>query len=152
MAGFGFIGRDPQLFADILGVLTRHGLIFYFLLYFVGGYLMYATLFTTIGAFCETPRDAQTLLGPLMILLTIPIVFMGQAVTHPDAPAAVSALLDSAVHAVPDGRARRQRAASVAGRRHRGDDVRPPPPWSSGSPAAPSAPARSPAGASTSAC
>jgi ABC-2 type transport system permease protein len=89
VAGFGFIGRDPQLFADILGVLTRHGLIFYFLLYFVGGYLMYATLFTTIGAFCETPRDAQTLLGPLMILLTIPIVFMGQAVTHPDAPALV---------------------------------------------------------------
>ncbi len=89
VAGFGFIGRDPQLFADIVGVLTRHGLIFYFLLYFVGGYLMYATLFTTIGAFCETPRDAQTLLGPLMILLTIPIVFMGQAVTHPDAPALV---------------------------------------------------------------
>jgi ABC-2 type transport system permease protein len=89
VAGFGFVGRDPQLFADILGVLTRHGLIFYFALYFVGGYLMYATLLTTIGAFCETPRDAQTLLGPLMILLTIPIVFMGQAVTHPDAPALV---------------------------------------------------------------
>ncbi len=89
VAGFAFIGRDPRLFADILGVLTHHGLIFYFALYFVGGYLMYATLFTTIGAFCETPRDAQTLLGPLMILLTIPIVFMGQAVTHPDAPALV---------------------------------------------------------------
>src|ERR1700722_1813678 len=90
VAGFAFIGRDPRLFADILGVLTHHGLIFYFALYFVGGYLMYATLFTTIGAFCETPRDAQSLLGPLMILLTIPIVFMGQAVTHPDAPALVA--------------------------------------------------------------
>ena len=90
VAGFGFFGRDPQLLADILGVLTRHGLIFYFALYFVGGYLMYATLFTTIGAFCETPRDAQTLLGPLMILLTVPIVFMGQAVTHPDAPTLIA--------------------------------------------------------------
>ena len=90
VAGFAFVGRDPQLFADILSVLTHHGLVFYFALYFVGGYLMYATLFTTIGAFCETPRDAQTLLGPLMILLTIPIVFMGQAVTHPDAPALIA--------------------------------------------------------------
>lgn len=89
VAGFAFVGRNPQLFADILGVLTHHGLILYFALYFIGGYLMYATLFTTIGAFCETPRDAQTLLGPLMILLTVPIVFMGQAVTHPDAPALV---------------------------------------------------------------
>ena len=47
---------------------------------------MYAALFTTIGAFCETPREAQTLLGPLMMILTIPLVFMGQAVTRPDAP------------------------------------------------------------------
>ena len=86
VAGFGFFSRDPQLLADIVGVLAHHGLIFYFALYFVGGYLMYATLFTTIGAFCETPRDAQTLLGPLMIMLTVPIVFMGQSVTHPDAP------------------------------------------------------------------
>ena len=86
VAGFGFFSRDPQLLVDILGVLTHHGLIFYFALYFVGGYLMYATLFTTIGAFCETPRDAQTLLGPLMIMLTVPIVFMGQSITHPDAP------------------------------------------------------------------
>jgi ABC-2 type transport system permease protein len=87
VAGFGFFGRDPKLLFDIAGVLMHHGLIFYFLLYFFGGYLMYATLFTTIGAFCETPRDAQTLLGPLMILLTIPVVFMGQSVTHPDMPA-----------------------------------------------------------------
>jgi len=86
VAGFGFFGRDPHMLGEIAGVLLHKGLIFYFALYFVGGYLMYATLFTTIGAFCETPRDAQTLLGPLMILLTVPIVFMGQAVTHPDAP------------------------------------------------------------------
>jgi ABC-2 type transport system permease protein len=86
VAGFGFFGRDPRMLGEIGGVLMHNGLIFYFLIYFLGGYLMYATLFTTIGAFCETPRDAQTLLGPLMILLTVPIVFMGQAVTHPDAP------------------------------------------------------------------
>jgi ABC-2 type transport system permease protein len=86
VAGFGFFGRDPRMLGEIASVLMHNGLIFYFALYFVGGYLMYATLFTTIGAFCETPRDAQTLLGPLMILLTVPIVFMGQAVTHPDAP------------------------------------------------------------------
>jgi len=86
VAGFGFFGRDPSMLGAIASVLLHNGLIFYFLIYFLGGYLMYATLFTTIGAFCETPRDAQTLLGPLMILLTVPIVFMGQAVTHPDAP------------------------------------------------------------------
>ncbi len=86
VAGATFGARNPQLLADIAGLMVGRGLALYFLLYFAGGYLMYATLFATIGAFCETPREAQTLLGPLMILLTVPMIFMGQAVTRPDAP------------------------------------------------------------------
>jgi ABC-2 type transport system permease protein len=86
LAGTALAMRNPALAGEIAGVLLQHGLIFYFLLYFIGGYLTYATLFTTIGAFCETTREAQTLLGPLMILLTIPMIFMGQAIARPDAP------------------------------------------------------------------
>jgi ABC-2 type transport system permease protein len=86
VASVTFGSQNPQLLSDIFGLMVGRGLILYFLLYFVLGYLMYAALFTTIGAFCETPREAQTLLGPLMILLTIPMIFMGQAVTRPDAP------------------------------------------------------------------
>ena len=81
-----FGSQHPEIIAAVAALLIGKGLAIYFLIYFVGGYLMYAALFTTIGAFCETPREAQTLLGPLMILLTIPLVFMGQAVTRPDAP------------------------------------------------------------------
>ena len=77
---------NPGLVGQIVDVFVGRGLFLYFALYFVGGYLMYATLFATIGAFCETTREAQTLLGPLMILLTIPMVFMGQAIARPDAP------------------------------------------------------------------
>ena len=86
LAGLGVSAFNPQLIGQIGGVLLQPWLLVYFALYFVGGYLMYATLFTTIGAFCETTREAQTLLGPLMILLTIPLVFMGQAIARPDAP------------------------------------------------------------------
>jgi ABC-2 type transport system permease protein len=77
---------QPHVFGVLLSVLLSKGLLFYFALYFVGGYLMYATLFTMVGAFCETTREAQTLLGPLMILLSVPMVFMSQAMVHPDAP------------------------------------------------------------------
>ena len=55
------------------------GLLIYFLLYMVGGYLMYAVLFAAIGAFCETPRDAQTLMGPIMMVLIIPMMTMSMA-------------------------------------------------------------------------
>ncbi|HYG26102.1 MAG TPA: ABC transporter permease, partial [Caulobacteraceae bacterium] len=77
---------DPEIAADVGAVLVGKGLIFYFALYLVGGYLMYASLFIAIGAFCETTREAQTLLGPVMIVLTIPLVFMSQAIRRPDAP------------------------------------------------------------------
>jgi ABC-2 type transport system permease protein len=66
--------------------MLTHGLLFYFAFYFLAGYLMYATLFITVGAFCETTREAQTLLGPIMILLSVPLVFLSQALTHPDSP------------------------------------------------------------------
>jgi ABC-2 type transport system permease protein len=78
--------RSPEMLGEVVGILLSRGLLAYFALYFVGGYLMYATLFTTIGAYCETPREAQTLLGPLMILLTIPFIFMVQAAVRPDTP------------------------------------------------------------------
>ncbi|MGH6957223.1 MAG: ABC transporter permease [Caulobacteraceae bacterium] len=85
--GLGAFGwRDPAMVGQIAALFFGRGLALYFLVYFVGGYLMYAALFTTIGAFCETPREAQTLLGPLMLLLTIPLIFMGQAIGAPDAP------------------------------------------------------------------
>ena len=77
---------QPAIAADVLAVLLSHGMIAYLALYFVGGYLMFATLYVTVGAFCETTREAQTLLGPMMILLSLPMIFMSQAITHPDSP------------------------------------------------------------------
>lgn len=78
---------QPAIAADIAAVLLGKGLIVYFAFYLVTGYLMYAAIFTAVGAFCETSREAQTLLGPVMALLSIPMVFMSQAIRRPDAPA-----------------------------------------------------------------
>jgi ABC-2 type transport system permease protein len=80
-------GSNPRLFHEILAVLIAHGLIGVFLVYLVGGYLIYASLFVAIGAHCETNREAQTLLAPMMMLTTIPLVVMSQAIIHPDSPA-----------------------------------------------------------------
>jgi ABC-2 type transport system permease protein len=76
----------PQMAGDIGAVLLGRGLIVYFAAYLVFGYIMYACLFAAIGAHCETSREAQTLLAPIMMILAIPVIFMGQAITRPDAP------------------------------------------------------------------
>jgi len=80
------INFAPGLAGDLVAVLLGKGLVFYFGAYLVGGYLMYAALFAGIGAFCESQRDAQTLLGPIMMVMTVPVIFMGQAIRSPDAP------------------------------------------------------------------
>lgn len=85
--GLTLLNRQaPGMVGELLAAVTAHGLIGWFLLYFVVGYLMYASLFAAIGSFCETSREAQTLLGPVMILLTVPMIFMSVAIRRPDAP------------------------------------------------------------------
>lgn len=84
---FGLTSTAPELAAGVTSLLLKNGLIFYFIFYLAAGYLMYAAIFTAIGAFCETTREAQTLLGPIMIVLTIPVLFLSQALRRPDTPA-----------------------------------------------------------------
>lgn len=76
----------PGLSEDLIAILATKGLAYYFGFYLIGGYLIYACVFTAIGAFCETTREAQTLVGPMMLILSIPMVFMSQSITHPDMP------------------------------------------------------------------
>lgn len=75
----------PDIAKDVWAVMLHNGLIFYLILFLIGGYLMYAVLFAAIGAFCETPRDAQTLMGPVMMALVVPLLFMQMALRSPDA-------------------------------------------------------------------
>jgi ABC-2 type transport system permease protein len=96
IGGWGAVGLlalarlSPNLLGEAISALLAHGLIFWFMLFFVGGYLMYASIFAAIGAFCETAREAQTLLGPMMLILTIPVLFLSLALQHPDAPIIVA--------------------------------------------------------------
>jgi ABC-2 type transport system permease protein len=96
IAGWGAMGllalqrAAPGMVAEVGAALMTHGLVIWFAFFFVLGYLMYASVFAAIGAFCETVREAQTLLGPIMILISIPIMFLTLALEHPDAPLIVA--------------------------------------------------------------
>ncbi len=80
------IGFLPQYAGMVGDVLVNGGMLGWFVAFMVGGYMMYAVLFAAIGAFCETPRDAQTLMGPIMMVLVIPMITMQMALRTPEAP------------------------------------------------------------------
>ncbi len=80
---------SPHLVGAIAEALMGRGLIVWFALFFACGYLMYASMFAAIGAFCETTREAQTLLGPLMLVMSVPMLFLSVAQERPNAPVIV---------------------------------------------------------------
>ncbi|CAN5319831.1 ABC transporter permease [soil metagenome] len=86
IGAFGLISTAPAQAAQVAEILWSGGLLAWFTAFMVGGYLMYAVLFAAMGSFCETPRDAQTLMGPIMMVLVVPMITMQMALTSPDAP------------------------------------------------------------------
>jgi ABC-2 type transport system permease protein len=84
LGAFTLFTAAPGMASDLLSTLASRGFLFYFAAYAVLGYVMYAATFAAIGAFCESPRDAQTLLTPIMLLLFVPVFFMTLAIENPD--------------------------------------------------------------------
>ena len=71
-------------FSDALAGLLRGGLWLWLIGSCGGVYRLSAVLFAALGSFCETPRDAQTLIGPVMMALIVPIFVMQLAIRDPD--------------------------------------------------------------------
>ena len=73
-----------------IGSLPIGLIIFCFLFYFVGGYLMYASLFAAIGSvISEDQQEAQQLVFPVMMPIIFAFVIMTKAVTNPSSGLAI---------------------------------------------------------------
>jgi ABC-2 type transport system permease protein len=64
-------------------------LLFSFIFYFLGGYLMYASLFAAIGSVSEDQQDAQQLIFPVMMPIILGFVIMTRAIQEPNGNLAV---------------------------------------------------------------
>jgi len=66
---------------------------FYFLLFFIGGYLMYASLFAAIGAMVNSQEDTQQYMMPISILFLFAFYAGFFSAQNPDGPLAFWASL-----------------------------------------------------------
>ncbi|MBN1339602.1 MAG: ABC transporter permease [Bacteroidales bacterium] len=64
-------------------------IIFSFLFFFIGGYLVYAALFAAIGSAVDNETDTQQFMMPVTIPLILSIVISQFIINNPDGPAAV---------------------------------------------------------------
>ena len=56
----------------------------WFILYFLGGYLVYAGLFAAVGILVESPQDAQSLMIPVILPIILSILFMAPVIESPN--------------------------------------------------------------------
>jgi ABC-2 type transport system permease protein len=64
-------------------------LVVWFILFFLGGFLLYAALFAAVGSAVEQQQDAQSLLIPVMFPLILPILFLIFIIESPNTTASI---------------------------------------------------------------
>ena len=94
MTGLG-AGLNPDSFSEIqMGIGALMGinfgeLLLMFLLYFVGGYLLYASLFAAVGAAISSEEDSNQFITPVMLLLMFAFYAGFGSMRNPDGPLAL---------------------------------------------------------------
>ena len=79
--------EDIEMIASVLAGIKSINMplvIFSFLFYFIGGYLLYATLFAAAGSAANDETDVQTLTFPVTIPVIISFFIMMAAIRNPD--------------------------------------------------------------------
>lgn len=79
------LAARPELtqLAEMSDVIPGVGYALLFLVFFLGGYFMYAGLYAAVGAMCNTDEEAQQAQFPVVLLLVVPVIFVGQVIQEP---------------------------------------------------------------------
>ena len=72
----------------ILNTVNWSEITIYFILYFIGGYLLYGSFFAAIGAAVDTPEDTQQFVMPVTGLLIFALYAGVYSMENPDGPLA----------------------------------------------------------------
>lgn len=76
--------KENSLFQGAVTSLSLE-LVMYLVVFFVAGYLMYASMYAAIGAMVEEQQDAQTLHMPITFLIVLPVLILPQVISTPNA-------------------------------------------------------------------
>jgi ABC-2 type transport system permease protein len=80
-----FLPMDAELLTQVREVMPGAGVLAFFVLCFLLGYFLYASLFAAVGAMCSTEEEAQQLQFPVVMLVVFPIVLLMPTLENPDA-------------------------------------------------------------------
>jgi ABC-2 type transport system permease protein len=71
-----FATPEAEIISSLATVIFDSTLLPAFVFYFLLGYFMYASIFLAIGSICNTLKEAQNFMGPVMMVMMVPIFTM----------------------------------------------------------------------------
>jgi len=77
---------SDNIFGQVAAAFLEPRLLAAFFIGFIAGYLMYGAIFLALGSLCESVQEAQTLLGPVALVLATPMMLITPALDNPNAP------------------------------------------------------------------
>ena len=78
-----------EMITEILNGINFKIMIFSFIFYFLGGFLLYASLFAAIGGAVDQDADTQQFMLPVSIPLVFSVMMVGVIINQPDSPLAL---------------------------------------------------------------
>ncbi len=75
---------QTELIGQILEVVLSSELIPWFVFYYFAGYALYSGIFLAIGSLCNTLKEAQALMMPMILIQVVPIAMMVFVVIDPN--------------------------------------------------------------------
>lgn len=80
----GYQSMETAMIAQMLEVLLSSEMIPWFVFYYLTGYALYSGIFLAIGSLCNTLKEAQSLMMPMMLILIVPILTMSLIAQDPN--------------------------------------------------------------------
>lgn len=75
---------QTELIVEIIDVILGSELIPWFVFYYFAGYALYSGIFLAIGILCDTLKQAQALMMPMILIQVVPIAMMAFVVMDLD--------------------------------------------------------------------
>ena len=77
-------GGEAPFGPEAIGAIVDPGLLVAFVLFFLGGYLLYSSLFAAVGSAVDQESDAQSLQTVVILPIMIPLLFLSFVANDPD--------------------------------------------------------------------
>ncbi|MGV8962378.1 MAG: ABC transporter permease [Candidatus Saccharimonadaceae bacterium] len=86
--GSNMNGFDMENALSLVMTVNWFELIFFFLIYFIGGFVMFASIFATIGSAVDNEEDIQQFMTPITLLMLFAFYAGFYSINNPDGPLA----------------------------------------------------------------